>query len=305
MFSELTVLTWLWHQPGNNNPYTVDHVAIWAAMVRRHLHMPHRIACVTDFDGLPSHIERIDPRRDFEHIRIPTWGDDKPQCLRRLAMYAPDAADHFGDRFVCMDLDCVVSSDITPMFSDRDDFRIAKGSTPGRVYNGSMQMLTAGARAKVYQDFTPERAAAAGRQHLGSDQAWLAYCLGPDEATWSEHDGLCWWRVPSAAAPRITFFPGVVKPWAVAQLGVNDFINTHYRGDRSERCLVLGYGETLWDDVDREVDRPFGAVIASPEAAEHWPGPVLAVANNDDEALRLARMHGFTDLALCGMMEAA
>lgn len=300
----IRILSWLWNQPGSKNQFTVDHVAIWAAMVERHLHVPHRIACVTDFDGLPSHIERIDPPRDFEHVRIPTWGDDKPQCLRRLAMYAPNAGEIFGVRFVCMDLDCVISDDITPMITD-DEFRIAKGTAPGRPYNGSMQMLTAGKRAKVYQDFTPEKAEKAGRQFIGSDQAWISYCLGPDERTWDEGDGLCWFRRPPAPKPRIMFFPGDVKPWAVAELGTNEFINEHYRGDRSERCLVLGYGETLWDDVEREVDRPFGAVIASPEAAEHWPGPVLAVANNDDEALRLARMHGFSDLALCGMMEAA
>ena len=305
MSSELTVLTWLWHQPDSPNPYTVDHVAIWAAMVRRHLHMPHRIACVTDFDGLPSHVERIEPPRDFEHVRIPTWGDDKPQCLRRLAMYAPNAGEIFGGRFACMDLDVVVCDDITPLLDCDDEFRIAKGSSPGRIYNGGLQLLTAGRRAKVYQDFTPEKAAAAGKQHLGSDQAWLAHCLGPNEATWSEDDGLYWRSGMRAENSRIVFFPGGVKPWSLAKLGTNEFINEHYRGGRSDRCLLLGYGETLWDDVDREVARPFGAVIASPEAAEHWPGPVLAVANTDDEALRLARMHGFTDLALCGMMEAA
>lgn len=301
----IRILTWLWGQPGSRNQFTVDHVAIWAAMVRRHLHIPHRIACVTDFDGLPSHIERIEPPRDFEHVRIPTWGDDKPQCLRRLAMYGPDAGEIFGDRFVCMDLDVAICGSLDPMFDRPDDFVIAKGTAAGRPYNGSMQLITAGKRAKVYQDFTPEKAAKAGREFIGSDQAWISYCLGPSEAVWDESDGLCWYRRPPVPKPRIMFFPGDVKPWSVAQNGTDDFINTHYRGARSERCLVLGYGETLWDDVDRELARPFGAVIASPEAAEHWPGPVLAVANNDDEALRLARMHGFNDLTLCGMMEVA
>lgn len=273
-------------------------------MVRRHLHMPHRISCVTDFDGLPSHIERIEPPRDFEHVRIPTWGADKPQCLRRLAMYAPNAAEIFGDRFVCMDLDVVIAADITAMISE-DDFRIAKGTAAGRPYNGSMQMLRAGQRAKVYNDFTPAKAASAGRQFIGSDQAWISYCLGPDEQVWDESDGLCWYRRPGSGEQRIMFFPGDVKPWAIAQLGTSDFINEHYQGERSDRCLVLGYDDTLWSDVERAIEQPFGAVIASPEAAEHWPGPVLAVAGTNDEAIRIAWMHGFSDLVLCGMKEAA
>lgn len=302
--SELTVLCWLWRQEGSRAEFTVDHVAIWAAMIRRHLHMPHRIACVTDLDGLPSHIERIDPPREFEHVRIPSWGREKPQCLRRITMYAPNAGEIFGDRFLCMDLDCVLSGDITPMITD-DDFRIAKGTAVSRPYNGSMQLIRAGARAKVYQDFTPEGAAKAGQKFVGSDQAWIMHCLGPNERVWDESDGLCWYRAPRAENPRIMFFPGDVKPWALAELGGREFVEEHYRGERDGRCLVLGYDDTLWSDVEREIGQPFEAVVASPEAAEHWPGPVLAVANSNDEAIRLAQMHGFTDLALCGMREAA
>lgn len=298
--SDLTVLTWLWTQPDSRNQFTVDHVAIWAAMVQRHLKTPHRIACVTDMDGLPSHIERIAPTRDFEHVRIPTWGEGRPQCLRRIAMFRPDAAEIFGDRFVCMDLDVVISGDITPMIT-ADEFRIAKGTAPGRPYNGSMMLIEAGKRAKVYQDFTPEAAERAGRQFLGSDQAWISYCLGPDERTWDDRDGLAWYRGPHVADSRIMFFPGDVKPWSIAELGIDRFVSQHYRGRRNGRCLVLGYGERLWADVDRAIAEPFDSVIASPEAAAHWPGPVLAVGNNDDECIRIAEMHGFNDLTLCGM----
>lgn len=302
--SELRVLTWLWNQPGGRMQFTVDHVAIWAAMVRRHLHMPHRIACVTDLDGLPSHIERIEPPHEFEDVRIPTWREERPQCLRRISMFRPDAAAIFGDRFVCMDLDVVIADDITPMFTN-DEFRIAKGTAAGRPYNGSMMLIQAGKRARVYQEFTPEKAVKAGQQFVGSDQAWISYCLGPKERVWSGKDGLCWYRGEAIADPRIMFFPGNVKPWTVTALGESSFVEAHFQGDRTGRCLVLGYDATLWDDVERAIARPFHGVIASPEAAAHWPGPVLEVASNNYEAVRLARMHGFDDLALCGMEEAA
>lgn len=271
-------------------------------MVARHLHMPHRIACVTDFDGLPSHIERIEPPRDFENVRIPTWGADKPQCLRRLAMFAPDAAERFGERMLCMDLDVVIKGDITPMVT-HDAFRIAKGTAPSRPYNGSMILLTAGARSKVYQDFTPDAAAKAGQRYLGSDQAWIAWCLGPEERTWDDKDGLCWFNGPRIADPRIMFFPGGSKPWKLAQLG-NEAVARHYRGERKGRCLVLGYDRYLWADVAREIEKPFEAVIASPEAAEHWPGQLLAVADTNEEAVRLAQMYGFDEIVRCGMREA-
>lgn len=300
----IKILTWLWHQPGGRVNFTVDHVAIWAAMVRRHLHMPHSIACVTDLDGLPSHIERIDPPREFENVRIPTWGEDRPQCLRRISMFRPDAAAIFGERFLCMDLDVVIAGDITPMISN-DEFRIAKGTASVRPYNGSMMLIEAGKRSQVYREFTPAKAIRAGKQFVGSDQAWISLCLGPNERVWGGADGLCWFNGEKVDDPRIMFFPGKVKPWTVASLGKRAFVDDHYRGDRGGRCLVLGYDESLWDDVERALTSPFAAVIASPEAAEHWPGPLLAVAGTNDEAIRLARMHGFEDLALCGMEAAA
>ncbi|MGB3445729.1 MAG: hypothetical protein WBA48_03425 [Xanthobacteraceae bacterium] len=75
----------------------------------------------------------------------------------------------------------------------------------------------------------------------------------------------------------------------------------HYRREPTGRALILGYGPSIWVDVERELaSGSFDAVIASPEAAEHWPAPVLAIANDDDHALRLARMHGFEDFVFCG-----
>lgn len=67
----------------------------------------------------------------------------------------------------------------------------------------------------------------------------------------------------------------------------------------SGRCLILGHGPTLWQDLSEQWG-DFGAVIASPEAAQHWPGPILAVANDDKHARMIAESYGFDDLALCG-----
>jgi hypothetical protein len=217
----LTVLTWFWKQPGCRAQYTAHHVNVWAAMVRRNLTIPHRLACVTDTpESIDPHVSIICPPRDFDQIKIPSWGSDKPQCLRRISMFRRDAAIVFGERFACMDLDCVIADNINSLLTRTEDI-VLYASPPGstnkgrlRPYNGSMLLMTAGARPQVYDRFTPEGAAAAGKIFVGSDQAWLCHILGPDEATWTEADGVCWrGRWKRGIDARLVFFIGSPKPW--------------------------------------------------------------------------------------------
>jgi hypothetical protein len=303
----LRVMTWFWQQPEGRATYTADHVNIWAAMVRRHLTIPHRLAVVTDVPGDYGDLEVIEPPRDFEDVRIPTWGPSFPQCLRRLAMFAPDAGERFGERFVSMDMDCVVSGNLDVLFDTNVDFKIYAGTSSARPYNGSMVMMTAGARPQVYTEFSPEGAVEAGKQFVGSDQAWISYCLGWGEQTWGADDGVLWYgssRNANSPEHKLMFFPGSPKPWALAEAGSNKFVFENYRGERAGRCLVLGYGPTLWADAEKAFeDGTFEAVISSPEAAKHWPGDILAIARDDLHAERLAHMHGFDEIGFCGRSE--
>ncbi len=306
--ADLVVMTWLWSQPGGRTTYTAAHVNIWAGMVGRHLKMPHRIACVTDMpEGVDSSIQIIPPPRDFEAVRIPTWGDDKPQCLRRLALYRPDAASIFGERYVSMDLDCVIAGPLDPLFDRSEDIVLYRGATATRPYNGSMLLMTAGARPQVYVDFTPENAIAAGQRYIGSDQAWISHRLGFGEATWGQEHGITWYggqHARSVTNPRIMFFFGNPKPWDLIERDADDWVAEHYRGSGQGRCLVLGYSSRVWADAERALKTgPFDAVIASPEAAEHWPGAPM-IARDDEHADRIARMHGFDEVVFCGRSEA-
>lgn len=219
----LTVLTWLWAQPNGRTSYTAEHVNLWAAMVRRHLTLDHKLACVTDMpEGIDPSIEIIAPPGEFEDVRIPTWSDARakglPQCFRRLVMFAPNAAEVFGARFVSMDLDCVIGDSLDPLFDHDHDFRMYRGTSTSRPYNGSMVQMTAGCRPKVYTEFTAERAIEAGKKFLGSDQAWISYQLGWGEADWGPEHGVHWYGSQQnrrAIGRRVMFFPGRPKPWQI------------------------------------------------------------------------------------------
>jgi hypothetical protein len=226
----INVVSWLWSQPGGRVQYRAEHVWIWADMVSRNLGMKHKLLCVTTETDLPPNVERIDPPGQFEDV-VPRWGPRKPNCFRRLVMYAPDARKTFGRRFVSMDLDCIVGGPLDPLFGRPEDFVIYRGTHPSRPYNGSLQLITAGARPQVYEMFDQAGADASGDAFHGSDQAWLAHCLGPNEATWDRTDGV--WHLheylPQArkANPTVLFFPGKRKPWDLHK--VFPWMREHYR----------------------------------------------------------------------------
>lgn len=226
----LTILTWLWSQPGMRTTYTPEHVAIWAGMVSRNLSMPHRLACVTTETDLPANVERIDPPGDFEDVS-PVWGPQKPNCFRRLSMFRRDAAKTFGKRFVCMDLDVVIGGPLDPLFDRKEDLILYKGTHPSRPYNGSMMLIKAGCRPEVYEKFDQAGADASGAAFHGSDQAWLAHILGPDEAVWTEDDGVWHWGRylghARKAKPTVLFFPGKRKPWEFNR--IFPFIKNNYK----------------------------------------------------------------------------
>lgn len=217
-------------------------------------------------------------------------------------MFRKDAADIFGtDRIVCTDLDLVVCGSLDPVLDVKDDFKITRGTFRNRRYNGSLISLKLGSRSKVYDEFTPEQARIAGRAHVGSDQSWLSHCL-PDEKVWTPDDGVCFWMASySLEKARVVFFAGATKPWHLAVMGSNKMVAQHYRGKQDGRCLLLGYSRTLWGDVAKALgEGSFDAVIASPEAARHWPGNLLAVADDDEHAEHLAHVHGFDRVTWCG-----
>lgn len=295
----LTVLAWLWSQQESRATFTATHVNIWAAMLRRHCTLDIDIACVTATpEGIDPSVRIIEPPGFHDGLQTSRWKGGRPSCYRRIAMFRPDAAEIFGERFVCMDLDVVVGANVDAILSRPEDFIINSPSDigPRRLYNGSIMMMTAGSRAQVYEEFTPEKAEVASRRYIGSDQAWIAYALGAGEAMWTPADGVTRWGL--SPAPMM-FFPGHIKPWDVLS---HEWVGAHYRLDGGRSALILGQKRQVWNEARRALEcGRFDGVIALPFAAEQWPGEVDAVAESKADALRVAAMLGFDRTVLCGV----
>lgn len=291
----LLCMTWFWRQEGSRTLFRPEHVNIWAAMLRRHCTLDIEIACVTNIpDGIDPSIRLIEPPGFYDDLKTSRWQGGRPSCYRRLAMFRRDAADLFGaERFVSMDLDCVIGGNVDSILDRPNDVVICGPSQKGArwIYNGSMMMLTAGARPFVYEDFTPEGAELASRRFVGSDQAWLAHSLGEGEAIWTAADGVVRWNGDHAGP--LMFFPGNVKPWACT---ADAFVGENYRLDAGGSALIIG-DNPKWADLKGS---KFDHIIALPKSAREWTGRLDHVADDIPHARRLARMMGVDQPVVCG-----
>lgn len=190
-------------------------------MVRRHYARPHRFICVTDDGAGLDGIEVVPDWRDFVDVPSP-HGRGAPSCYRRLRAWHPDIAEHFGERFVLLDLDTVAVADLAPLWDREEDAVFLRDAYWPKQYNGSMALIRAGAAPEVWTGFNPTRSplAAISAGFKGSDQGYLSHAL-PGRPTWGPEDGVYNWKfdvvrkhggqLPENA--RIVFFTGRPKPW--------------------------------------------------------------------------------------------
>lgn len=232
----ISVVTFLWH--GGRHKYTAEHVNVLFRMVRRNYSSAFRAICVTNYsEGIDSRVEIVPDTEDWATVRpnLDYYHDAPLQsCFRRLRLYHPRAGATFGGRYVCLDLDVVITGDITMLWHRPEDVVYMAGSANARTpYNGSMQLIAAGSRPQVWESFDPETspdvARAAG--YGGTDQAWIAHALGSKEATWCAADGCYKFsllrrrELPEGA--RFVNFAGPRKPWELKP--DVSWIQTHYR----------------------------------------------------------------------------
>lgn len=222
MVTPLSIVTWKWVPcQGYRSEFTAHTVNVLKKMVARHYPQPHRFLCVTDDPaGLDPEIEVIPLWGEYANVASP-HGEKHPSCYRRLRAFHPDIGAIFGPRFVSLDLDVVLTGDVTPLWDRPEDFVCYGGTHRAGHYNGSMFLMNAGARPQVWTSFnprtSPQQARAAGC--FGSDQGWITHCLGAGEPMWDRPDGVYSWRnhlQPGGALPsdaRMVIFHGAFKPW--------------------------------------------------------------------------------------------
>lgn len=235
----LSVVTWRWKPAvGYRSTFPVESVNTLKRMVARHYRGDHVFRCVTDDPrGLDSDIDVVPLWKELADVASP-HGPKKPSCYRRLKAFDASIGPVLGERFVSLDLDVVLTGDVTPLWRRPESFVIYGDTNPRTPYNGSMFLLTAGARRQVWEQFdartSPQRSKAAG--FCGSDQGWISLCLGAGESKWNQGDGVYSFRnhiqprggtLPPSA--RLVVFHGRANPWDVEMQQRYPFIREHYR----------------------------------------------------------------------------
>lgn len=237
----LIIVTWLWKTTGWRSGYNAENVNAMEAMLTKYLNTPHEMICVTD---MPSGINcRTIELWDEPVVKRSTG----PNCYRRLKLFSPEIYKTLNvpknSRLCSIDLDAILIRSIDHLFDNSHEFIIKEGRAC--PYNGSLWMISTGARPQVWQDFdirtSPIQALnqvnpATGKNFYGSDQAWISYKI-PNEEKWTafNHGVLDYFsdiRYHNNIANNgcVIFFPGALKPWDKEMELERPDIYNHYMG---------------------------------------------------------------------------
>lgn len=242
----LDVVCWKWKsKTAYRSTFGPDSVNILRNMVARNLRVPHRFTCITDDGaGIDGDIRVLPLWDDFASVPNPS-SPVNPSCYRRLRMFSEEARDIIGERIVSIDLDTVIVDDVTELFDRPEDFAIWGGQsvqpkhpTLYNWFNGSFMYLRAGTRTQVWTKFDPRTSPRAAHRAgcRGSDQGWIAYCLGRNEKILGSVEGLCSYRnhvlpaggrLPQGA--RLVAFHGRHDPWHNDVRNAHAWVREHYR----------------------------------------------------------------------------
>lgn len=236
----INIVCWLWGQPDDalhprkQMRFGPEHVNTLYSMLNRHIRCAWRLTCITDR-----------PQGIRQEVRcLPLWDDLRHMggCFTRLKAFSVSMADIIGPDFFSIDLDVVITADITQLLQDTinaHDFKIWGDTNPTTPYNGSFFYMKAGARRQVWDKFDPKVSPALARQrkYYGTDQAWIGYALGPHEAKWGLADGVYSFRVHFQEGRRrvltgnekIVFFHGCNDPSKPETIAVAPWVARHWR----------------------------------------------------------------------------
>lgn len=224
--------------------YRPEYVNALARGYRRNLSLPHRFVCITDeTEGFSSDVIVMPlPESAREVSQWPSpHGPEYPASYRRLWTFSIEAK-ALADVVLMTDIDCVVTGPVDPLIEylgeTGADF---VGWNPPTTWSGVRRrlaggnwLLRTGTKAHVWEGLNSEGLAEARKSgQMGSDQAWISYCLANDCVVWPKGHGIFeaqWMRpnkfrvLPEGA--RIVHFNGAdLKPWQALDI---EWVRTHW-----------------------------------------------------------------------------
>jgi hypothetical protein len=200
----LSVVTWKWNRPDGSSLFGPEYVNRMRSMMERHLHVEHRVVCVTDDAA------GLDLRVDV--VPLPHEFSGSPRCIRRLRQYDEQWSRYwFGPRFLSIDLDMVVTGDVTHLFDRTEPLVCWRLGWRHEIYGGALVLMDAGALRGLWERFSADPwgyalAAQASVYHKptpgapwsgASDQPVLNYYIrtsGVRVADLKDEDGLTTYR---------------------------------------------------------------------------------------------------------------
>lgn len=188
----ITVATWYW-----GDHFAPEYAGKLREMVKRNLRADHEFVCVTTRHDLD--VYRVDPPKEFR---------EAPNCIRRMKMYdSPWVKRYLGDPVLMLDLDVVVTGDLTEMVEAplraKAELALWKVGYPchNRVYAGGVVLQRPGVLQLMWDNFVADPLAFGTRalKHTYgrepghgwgaiSDQAMLNYWMhrhGDPAKTWT------------------------------------------------------------------------------------------------------------------------
>lgn len=217
----LKIVTWKWDagvHPKKGIKYGAQHVNVLAAQLNRYLHIPYRLVCITDDSrGIDGSVDIVSLPAGFKKYK---------GCFGRLMLFDGEFAHSIGSRIAAIDLDVVILDDITPVFDRDDDFIIWGEHFRKAPYCGSLLMMDAGCRQRVWDRFDPAKYPPNinGRWPYGTDQDHICRCLYPEEKMWTSRDG-------------VYNFNYVIRRWEK----ISTVVNSRYKSGRYiKRFYELG-----------------------------------------------------------------